>query len=113
MWCHLLFVVPLVIAALFFLLPWTTALPIALLLGIGTAAIGYYSAQALRQPIITGKGALTGRVGEAVSDLDPDGLVRIGSELWVAETSDRIDKGAPVKIVEVQGAKVKVRPWSS
>lgn len=102
-----------VIVGLFLFLPWTTALPIALLLAIGTAVIGYYSAKALRQPAVTGKEAMKGRVAEAVSDLNPEGLVNIGGELWVAEAPEPVRKGAAVQILEVLGAKVKVRPWSS
>lgn len=110
-WCHVL--VPLVIVGLFVFLPWTTALPVALVLGIGTAAIAYYSARALRQPPVTGMEVMVGRAGEAVSDLTPQGLVKVGGELWVAEAPDPISKGVRVQIVEVRGAKIRVRPWQS
>lgn len=109
-WCHLLLGVPLVIAGLFLFLPWTTALPLSLLLGIGTVVITYYSARALRQPVTTGKEAMIGRWGKAVSDLSPEGLVKLGGELWVAEAPEPIPQGSRVQIVEVHGAKVKVRP---
>lgn len=112
-WCHLLLGVPLVIAGLFLFFPWTTALPVALVLAIGTAVIAYYSAQALRQPPVTGKEAMIGSLGHAVSDLNPEGLVRVGGELWVAETPEPITEGARVQVLEVQGAKLRVRPWSS
>jgi membrane protein implicated in regulation of membrane protease activity len=48
-----------------------------------------------------------------VSDLNPEGLVKVGGELWVAEALEPISNGARVQIVEVHGAKVKVRLWSS
>ena len=112
-WCHLLLGVPLVIVGLFFFLPWTTALPVALVLAIGTAVIGYYSARALRQPPVTGKVAMVGQAGEAVSDLTPQGLVRVGGELWVAQAPEPIARGARIQIEEVQGAKMRVRPWGS
>ena len=105
--------VPLVIAGLFLFLPWTTALPIALVVGIGTAVIGYYSARALRQPIATGKEAMIGQAGEVVSDLNPEGLVRVGGELWVADAPEPIAKGTRVQVAEVSGAKIRVRPWGS
>lgn len=112
-WCHLLLGVPLVITGLFLFLPWSTALPIALVIAIGTGAIAYYGARALRQPMVTGKAALVGAIGEAVSELGPQGLVKVGGELWVAEASEAIRQGARVQVVQVSGAKVKVRPWSS
>lgn len=113
MWCHLLLGVPLIIAGLFLFLPWTTALPISLILATGTAMIAYYSTRALLQRPVTGKEAMIGGVGEAVSDLNPEGLVRVGGELWVAEAPEPIRQGARVRVMEVSGAKVKVRPWGS
>jgi membrane-bound serine protease (ClpP class) len=112
-WCHLLLGVPLAIAGLFLFLPWTTALPVALTLSIGTAVIAYYSARALRQPPVTGKEALLGKAGEAVSDLNPEGLVRVGGELWVAKAPEPIGKGTRVRVQEVHGAKMRVQPWGS
>lgn len=109
-WCHLLLGVPVVIAALFVFLPWAMALPIALLLGIGTAVIVYHGVRALRQPAVTGKEAMVGVVGEAVSDLIPEGLVRVGSELWVSEAVEPVSKGDRVEVLEVSGAKMRVRP---
>jgi hypothetical protein len=39
MWCHLLLVVPIIVAELLVFLPWTTALPFALLLAVPTALV--------------------------------------------------------------------------
>lgn len=108
-WCHLLLVVPVVIAALFIFLPWVVALPVALVLGLGTAVIVYQGARALRQPVVTGKEAMIGATGEAVSDLALEGLVRVGGELWVAEAPQPITKGTRVEVLEVSGAKMWVR----
>lgn len=112
-WCHLLLGVPLVIAGLFLFLPWTAALPIALVLAIGTGVIVYHSARALRERPVAGKEAMVGGMGEALSDLNPGGLVRVGGELWMAEAPEPIPRGARVRVTEVTGAKVKVRPWGS
>ena len=112
MWCHLLLLVPVIIAGLFVFLPWTTAVPIALLLGGGTAVIAYYGSLALRQRVATGREALMGSQGEAASDLNPEGLIRLGGELWLAEAQEPVSKGGRVEILDVTGAKVLVRPWS-
>ncbi len=109
-WCHLLLGVPVVIAALFLVLPWTAALPIALVLGIVTAVVGYQGARVLRLPAITGPESMVGRVGEAASGLDPEGLVRVGAELWTAAARAPVPKGGRVAIVGVQGAKLVVQP---
>ncbi len=106
-WCHLLLGIPLVIGGLFVFLPWSMALPLALVLAVGTAVIGYYATRALRQPAVTG----IGDIGVAVSDLTLEGLVRVGSELWVAEAPEPVSEEARVEVVEVHGAKMKVRSW--
>lgn len=113
MWCHLLLATPLVVAALFLFLPWVMAAPIAVVVAVGAALIAYHGARALRQPLVTGVGAMVGSVGEAVSDLNPTGLIKIGGELWLAEAHETIGQGARVQVLEVQGAKVRVQPWSS
>lgn len=112
MWCHLLLLAPLVIAGLFVFLPWTTALPLGALVAVPTALIAYAGWRALRQPVVTGAEALRGRRGEAVSDLNLEGLVRLRDELWLGEASQPLAKGQPVEVVEVVGAKVRVRPWT-
>ena len=112
MWCHLLLLVPVIMAALFVFFPWTTALAIAAPLGVATALIAYAGWRALRQPVMTGAEGLRGSRGEAVSDLTPEGLVRLGDELWLAEARPPVGKGQPVEVLEVVGARVRVRPWS-
>ncbi|MBI4014135.1 MAG: hypothetical protein HY359_17590 [Candidatus Rokubacteria bacterium] len=107
--CHLLLVMPLVIAGLFVFLPWTAALPLAATLAVGTVAIAYPVLRAHLGPVVTGREALVGAAGQAVSDLDPDGLVKIRSELWVAEAPTPIGRGTPVEVLDVRGARVQVR----
>lgn len=111
MWCHLLLLAPVAIAALFIFLPWTTALPVATSLAVATALIVYPSVRALRQPVVTGREALLGALGEAVSDLNPEGLVRVRGELWLAEAAEPIDRGGQVQVLEAEGAKLRVRRW--
>lgn len=53
-----------------------------------------------------------GSQGEAISDLTPEGLVRLQGELWVAEARQPVSKGQRVEVLDVTGAKVMVRPWS-
>lgn len=112
MWCHLLLLVPLIVAGLFLFLPWTTALPIAGLLGGGTALVVYYAWRAMRQRVVTGLEALVGDRGEAATDLRPEGLIRIRGELWAAEARQPVLRGERVEVLEVKGMKVTVRPWS-
>ena len=44
-----------------------------------------------------------------VEDINPDGKVRVGNEIWVATATDRkFFKGQIVRIAEIQGLKVIV-----
>lgn len=109
MWCHLLLATPLAMAALFVFLPLGTAIPVATGLAIATALIVVPSVRALRQPVVTGRQAVLGAVGQAVSDLTTEGLVRVRSELWLAEAWEPIARGSHVQVLEVSGAKLRVR----
>ncbi len=109
--CHLVLLVPIITAGLFLLLPWTTALPAAAALAAGTALIVYPTVRALRRPVVTGREALLGAPGQAVSDLSPEGLVRVRSEIWVAEATQPVGRGGLVRIVEVRGLRLRVQPW--
>jgi membrane-bound serine protease (ClpP class) len=111
-WCHLLLLVPVIMAALFMVFPWTTALVIAAPMGVATALIAYAGWRALRRPVVIGADGLHGRRGEAVSDLDPEGLVRLRDELWLAESRQAVAKRRAVEVLEVAGARLWVRPWT-
>jgi len=59
--------------------------------------------------VFTGKEGLVGEIGEAKSDLNPEGKVFVHGELWNAEADQDIPRGTKVRVVEVQsGLKLKV-----
>ena len=51
---------------------------------------------------------MVGEEGTASTDLRPDGTVNVHGELWSAEADQEIRAGERVKIVELEGMKVKV-----
>ncbi|MCS7172523.1 MAG: nodulation protein NfeD [Armatimonadetes bacterium] len=66
--------------------------------------------RAQRRRPTTGREALLGAVGEARSELTPQGVVFVQGELWTAESVDgRIPEGSRVRVVEVEGLRLKVR----
>jgi len=70
--------------------------------------------RAQRRRPATGREALLGAVGEARSELTPQGVVFVQGELWTAESVDgRIPEGARVRVVEVEGLRLKVRKEGS
>ncbi len=67
--------------------------------------------RAQRARVTSGIHALVGATGVATSDLDPLGTVQVKSELWtaVADGAESIRQNEQVKVVGVEGVKLKVR----
>lgn len=58
----------------------------------------------------TGVQGLIMEVGEAITDLDPEGEIRIHGEFWKAESIEgKIEANSTVEVVEVQNLKLKVK----
>jgi membrane-bound serine protease (ClpP class) len=72
-------------------------------------AIGFGIKAQLRKPT-TGIEGLIGEVGEALSDLSPEGQVRVHGELWNAESLDGpIVTRTKIKVTGIENLKLKVR----
>ncbi len=66
--------------------------------------IVYKAAKAKLSKVRTGKEALIGAEGIAVSDLKPKGEVRVMGEFWQAKAKDEwINKGEKVKVIDMEG----------
>ncbi|MBU7012570.1 MAG: NfeD family protein [Theionarchaea archaeon] len=67
----------------------------------------------VRTPQI-GKESLIGKIGIASTDLDSQGVIRIGNELWIAETQHApVKKGGKVIVLNVNGLYLEVDPVNS
>lgn len=88
---------------------WQIIVTIAVLtVGFFLTAIGL-GIKAQRKKPTTGQEGLVNEEGEATSDLNPIGYIRIHGELWDAESIDGlINKGTKVNVKEVHGLKLKV-----
>ena len=70
--------------------------------------------KAQRRKPTTGSEGLIGETGEAISDLRPDGRVKIHGETWSAISLDgTIKKGTRVTVKELENLKIKVRKSQS
>jgi len=56
--------------------------------------------------------ALIGKTGKVIKTVDADdgGQVQIGSEVWIASASQKLESGARIKVVSVSGARLHVEP---
>ena len=65
--------------------------------------------RALRKTTIVGLPTMTGSTGRVVETLDPEGLVRIKSELWGAKSIEGdVDVGETITVVKQDGLKLFV-----
>ncbi len=63
--------------------------------------------------VVTGREGMAGEVGVAQTDIDPVGRVFVHGEIWEAEATESIPKGAEVEVIELKpGLRVKVKKIS-
>ncbi|MFH1903608.1 MAG: NfeD family protein, partial [Candidatus Omnitrophota bacterium] len=64
-----------------------------------------FAYRAMRRKVTTGKEGLIGEIGEARTDLAPEGTIYVHGEYWTARTSDgsTVKKGERVKVEKVPG----------
>jgi membrane-bound serine protease (ClpP class) len=65
---------------------------------------------AQRLPVRTGRRGLVGVHAVVAERLAPQGLVKIGEEIWTAVSNAPVDAGVEVEITGVDGLKLRVRP---
>ncbi len=63
---------------------------------------------ARRAPALQDPAALVGKIGEARTDLDPQGTVYLAGELWTARADQPLPAGTRVRVVAEQGLLLKV-----
>jgi membrane-bound serine protease (ClpP class) len=89
----------------------TSALIIAIILLAIIFWIVLKAARANLSKIKTGKEALIGAFGVAVTDLNPEGSIRIVGEFWQAiSEGDMIKSGETVKVTGMEGMRLTVIP---
>jgi membrane-bound serine protease (ClpP class) len=70
-----------------------------------------FGIKAQRRKPTTGTEGIIGETGEVITDLNPEGQVRVHGELWSATTNDGsiLDKGTRVEVTGVTNLKLTVR----
>lgn len=99
MWCHLIFLAPILALPVFWLLPISLALPLyGTVVGL-TALVTWPVVTAMRRPAVTGAEGMLGAKGEALTDLNPHGLIRCQGEVWSATADEPIAGGERVRVL--------------
>ncbi len=66
--------------------------------------------RARKSKVVTGATGMIGEIGTARTALDPEGKVFLHGEFWDAVCATRVESGARVRVVEVDGLTLKVEP---
>lgn len=99
--CHLIFFAPVLALPVFWLLPMSVALPIYGVVLAATALVAWPVVVAWRRPSVTGAEGMQGAKGEALTELNPHGLIRCQGEVWSATADEPISAGERVRVVAV------------
>ena len=107
--CHLILFLPFFALTLFWIFPFTTALPLYILI-LGISLFLYFKIfKAMRQQVKTGREAMIGKKALVVEDIDPEGKIQYAGEIWDASArKSRILKGEQVKINGFRGLVLQV-----
>ncbi len=104
--CHLILLMPILGLPLFWLLPFSYALPSYLVIVLLSAFLYWLITRAMREPVQDGFQSLISTTAEVVSKLAPPNsaryLVRSHGELWSADAADILQPGEKVKTIGVK-----------
>ncbi|HEY5177445.1 MAG TPA: nodulation protein NfeD [Terriglobales bacterium] len=85
-----------------------TALGVSVPLGVITVFLMTIALRARRSKVVTGLQGMIGAVGEARTDIDPEGKVFVQGELWNAHAPSRVGIGEHVVVRKVEGLELEV-----
>ena len=85
-----------------------TALSVSIPLGAITVFLMSIALKARRNKVVTGQQGMIGTVGEARTDIDPEGKVFVLGELWNAHAPARVQMGEQVVVRKVDGLELEV-----
>ena len=85
-----------------------TALAVSVPLGAVTVFLMAIALKARRNKVVTGEQGMIGSLGEARTDIDPEGKVFVQGELWNAHAPSRVQMGEQVVVRKIEGLELEV-----
>jgi len=85
-----------------------TSLAISVPLGAITVFLMTIALRARRNKVVTGQQGMIGAVGEARTDIDPEGKVFVQGEIWNAHAPSRVGIGEQVVVRKIDGLELEV-----
>jgi membrane-bound serine protease (ClpP class) len=89
-------------------IPVKVIIPVVLFSAVFFLSVAYLGVKAQMRKSLTGKEGMVGKTGTAETDIDPKGKVFVEGEIWDAYSETPIKKGEEVKILSVEGLRLKV-----
>jgi membrane-bound serine protease (ClpP class) len=86
---------------------WTAA-GVSVPLGVITVFLMTIALRARHHKVVTGEQGLIGAIGEARTDIDPEGKVFVLGEIWNAHARSRVGMGDHVVVRKVEGLELEV-----
>ena len=87
-----------------------TAIGVTLPFAVITLFLVALAVRARNNKVITGTVGMLSEIGVAYTPLAPAGKVFVHGEYWDAESTQPVEKGASVKVIAVEGLRLKVEP---
>ena len=87
-----------------------TALAVSVPIGLITVFLVGLVVKARRSKVVTGSQGLIGEIGVAQSALQPEGKVFVHGEYWDAVSTAPVVTGGEVRVLAVEGMKLRVEP---
>lgn len=100
--CHLVLLMPLIGLGVFWLWPFSVAMPVYLVILFISGLVYFAMLRAMHRPVTTGKEGLIGKSAEVIDIAGFRGHVRVHGEIWEAIFEDSFQKGDTGIIKEVR-----------
>ncbi|NOR40408.1 MAG: nodulation protein NfeD, partial [Gammaproteobacteria bacterium] len=93
---------------------YAVSLPLIFTLSLITAGFFLFiigaAIKARERPVVSGEEELLNTTGEALSDFEGKGRIRIHGEVWLAESATPVNQGDKVQVIAVNGLVLKIQP---
>lgn len=87
--CHLIFLLPVFGLPVFWIFPFSIALPLYLFI-VGISMVLYWKIyRAMASRILTGPEAMISKTGMVIQNIDPEGKIKYDSEIWNAVSAGK------------------------
>ena len=108
-----MFLVVMIVLALFVLPPWLGLVAVATAIVVEVAEVGFWVRFLRRYRVRTGAEGLIGEVGDVVASCTPRGRVRLRGETWHARCPSGAAVGERVTVTGLDGLTLEVEPFGS